>query len=72
MKTRYKIMTSVRSIEEVEQIVRAHKKGDDVILEKENMGWYVCFEGSWERMYLGNEKPALKIGQKVMITVEGL
>jgi hypothetical protein len=69
---RYKIRTKVRSVEQITRVVRAWKVGDNVLQDTEDLGWFVCFEGSWERLHLGRERPALHEGQTVEITIEGL
>jgi hypothetical protein len=76
MSTRYRISTTVRSIEFVKQTVRTTmEKGEDgekkVVAEAEDVGWFVCFEGSWERLFLGMDKPDLVKGQQVEITIQG-
>ena len=45
--------------------------GEKAELEEEDLGWFVCFEGSWERLHVGEEQPTLRVGQKVEITIEG-
>lgn len=37
-----------------------------------DLGWFVCLEGSWEKLHIGPDKPDLKIGQKVEVTLTGL
>ena len=69
---KYKIKTRVKSVERLDRVLRAHMVGGQAVVEKEDLGWYVCFEGSWEKLYLGTEKPNLKVGQAVEITIEGL
>lgn len=34
------------------------------------VGWFVHFEGSWESIFLGEEKPAFEPGDTVKITFE--
>lgn len=72
MTLRYKIKTTVKSVEQITRIVRSWKEGDGVFTDTEDLGWFVCFEGSWERLHLGHEKPTLCKGQKVEITIQGL
>lgn len=69
---RYKIKTRVKSVERLERTVSAHMVGGTAIMTKEDLGWFVCFDGSWEQLHLGSEKPNLKVGQLVEITIEGL
>lgn len=69
---RYKIKTKVKSVERISRVVRAWKVGDDVKQETEDLGWFVCFNGSWERLHLGNTKPELVEGQEVEIIIRRL
>lgn len=36
-----------------------------------SLGWFVSFEGSWEAVYFGTEKPDLVKGQMTTHTIEG-
>lgn len=67
---KYVIPTRVKLVEEVYRVVRADKRGDDVVVVRENLGWSVLFEGSHERLFLGYEKPDLQAGDPVRITIE--
>lgn len=67
-----KYRTKVKSVEQMDRVVRGRMIGGQAVLDKENLGWYVGFEGSWERLYYGISKPDLKVGQLVEITIEGL
>lgn len=69
----YKINTTVKSVEFLHRNVRGYLGLDGkAVTDTEPLGWYVCFEGSWERIYLGDTKPVLVKGQKVEITIKGL
>ena len=68
----YRIKTRVKSIEFRTRVVRTDKVDDAVVATTEDIGWFVCFEGSWEAMFLGFEKPELVKGQGIEITVRGL
>lgn len=69
---KYKFYTTVKSIERIERVVQTDKVGNEVTQYKEDLGWFVHFDGSWEKLHLGFEEPLLKKGQKVCITLEGL
>lgn len=74
---RYKILTTVKSVENVKQVVSGRKVKDadgqdETVLEYEDLGWFVVFEGSWEKLNFGTERPNLKKGQKVEIIIQGL
>jgi hypothetical protein len=69
----YKINTTVKSVEFLKRNVRGYMGADGrAVIDTEPLGWFVCFEGSWERLHMGNEKPALVKGQKVEIIIKGL
>lgn len=54
----------VADIGEKKRTLSVRKKGDDVVVEEENLGWFVRFEGSWESLFWGKEEPkGLKVGQ---------
>lgn len=59
---RYRIKTTVKSVEHITRVVRSRKIGDEVFSDTEDLGWFVCFEGSWERLHLGHDKPHLQVG----------
>lgn len=67
---RFVIETKVKRLENVERQIRSFIKDNNTITERENMGWYVQFEGSWESLSLGMEKPAWTPGDKIKITME--
>jgi hypothetical protein len=68
----YKINTTVKSVERLKRVVRGRMVGGQAILEEEDLGWFVCFEGSWERLHMGAVQPNLVVGQKVEIIIRGL
>lgn len=70
--TRYKIPTKVARVEQKSIVQRAWKTADgNVVAVTQKRGWWVSFEGSWESLYLGEERPDLHVGQDVLITIEG-
>lgn len=70
MATRYRIKTRVSRVEEKIITLSTHKHGEETITEKASAGWFVNFEGSWESLFLGKEKPNLQPGQHVNIIIE--
>jgi hypothetical protein len=69
----YKILTTVKSVEFLHRNVRGRMGPDgQAIIDTEPLGWYVSFEGSWERLHLGDTKPTLVKGQQVEILIRGL
>jgi hypothetical protein len=72
MTTRYKIPTKVVRVEHKSITLRSWKTADGTVeATTEKIGWWVSFEGSWESIYLGSERPDLYEGQDVLITIEG-
>jgi len=39
------------------------------VCDQHSIGWYVKLEGSWESMYVGDEKPNLTEGEKVTVSI---
>lgn len=39
-------------------------------LPREKLGWFVAFEGSYEAVHVGKEKPDLVIGQELEVTIK--
>lgn len=33
-------------------------------------GWYMLLEGSWEKLYVGMDKPDFAVGDRVKLTIE--
>jgi hypothetical protein len=68
----YRIRTKVRHIELKEKRLSSRKDphSDNVIVEIVPLGWFVHFEGSYESIYVGREKPAdLNVGMQVDILI---
>lgn len=61
-----KIHTAVVSIEEIAKIERVTKDGVPTLA---NLGWFVLFTGSHERLYVGTENPGLAKGDEVEIII---
>lgn len=60
------IHTSVASIERMDQIKSVSKEGVPVVAD---LGWFVLFSGSHERLYVGSENPGLAKGDEVEIVI---
>jgi len=53
-----RIPTRVLKLEERNRIVSARKNEDGTVtFRHENLGWFVHFEGSYEALFVGFEKP---------------
>jgi hypothetical protein len=69
----YLIRSNVSKIENKKQAVRSVLVGKDEYgkpmyqVEYQNMGWFVLFTGSSEFLYLGHDKPDIRVGQSVEI-----
>lgn len=69
--TRYAINTKVVRVEERFTTEYVSGSGVDVVNRQRSLGWFVQFEGSYEMLFLGHEKPdGLATGDAVKITVE--
>jgi len=67
----YRIPTRVVKIEEKEYVLAGRKdeKGEPVFTKK-TLGWFVHFEGSYESLFVGYEKPIdLDLGSEVDILI---
>lgn len=69
-KIKYIIHTRVVDIGEMSEVVSGKKVGDETILTTENRGYFVLFDGSRERLFLGWDEPRIKKGDKIKITIE--
>jgi hypothetical protein len=69
-KVRYIINTSVASIEEHFQTQYISGFGKDCVTREVSVGWFALFNGSYEALNLGKEKPNLKRGDPIRIIVE--
>lgn len=67
---RFVINTTVKRLENIEKQIRSFMQDNNTITERENLGWFVQFEGSWESLSLGKEKPGWATGDKIKITME--
>lgn len=54
-----------------EPVVSGRKVHDDVILTRENRGWFMLLEGSKEAVHVGYDEPVtIKPGAKCKVTIE--
>lgn len=67
---KYVFSAKVRGVEEkfVERYIGGI--GDDALFATISQGWYINLIGSWEMLYVGNDKPNLKINDDVTVTIE--
>ena len=67
-----KFYTKVKKAERKKRIKRAHRQSgsDTIITEDEDLGWAILLEGSWEWLFVGDEDPEFRAGDKVEVTIE--
>lgn len=42
-----------------------------VVVDREDLGWFILLEGSWEMLYWGHqEDPNAVVGQRVQVTIQ--
>lgn len=68
--------TPVVSVEKKRRALRARKIGtkdaegkDEIVVEYEDLGWFVHLHGSWESLFIGHDEPDLKPGQVMVVTM---
>lgn len=64
--------TSIAKIEQRSRVLRAWKdaEGNAHTLE-EDLGWFACYDGSYESVHLGHEKPpGWRKGRKMRVIME--
>lgn len=65
----YTIKTRVCNVEHRSERLHVGGFGQDATFRTAPIGWFVHFEGSWEAIYLGTEKPDLKSGDPIQIQI---
>lgn len=68
LKINYNIFTKVLKVEEGFEKVYVSGSGESAVFTKRSLGWFVTFEGSYESLFFGDEKPRLSVGKNVKIT----
>ena len=61
--------TKVAKVERKSRVVRAWKEGDDVKIVREDLGWFVRLDGSWEAIRVGDDGPGLEVGDLVEVKI---
>jgi len=64
---KYSFFTTVDEIFHHEPMVRSHRDGSVVT---EDRGWFIRFNGSYEALHVGTEKPEMGVGDRIKLTVE--
>jgi len=70
----YVFKAKVKNLESKRRALSAHKHPtveNEVVWVYEDIGWFVTFEGSWEALFVGVDRPAgLEPGTEVRIIIE--
>lgn len=66
----YSIYTKVVKNEESFERLHLSGSGESAVFTKRSLGWFVTFEGSYESLFFGDEKPKLSVGKTVKITFQ--
>jgi hypothetical protein len=66
----YIIPTRITRIEAKRRVLRGRMVNGQAVLDYEDLGWFVSFEGSHESLCLGPEPPKLTVGQEVNLRIE--
>ena len=70
----YVFKAKVKSLESKRRALSAHKHPtveNEVVWVYEDIGWFVTFEGSWEALFVGMDRPTdLEPGTEVEISIE--
>jgi len=66
----YTIITKVKTVELRKRHIKSWKNEQTNVVESkyEDIGWFVQFEGSWEGLFFGMDKPDFTTGDEVKIT----
>lgn len=64
----YTIEAKALKVEECFETLRVDKIGDEVMTQKQSLGWFVHFQGSHESIFFGDEKPDFAVDDIVVIT----
>lgn len=67
---RYIINSTVRGVTEEFYEKYISGFGDSAVFERTSKGWFIFLSGSYEKLHLGFDKPDIKVGDKVKITIE--
>ena len=67
--TKIKFEAKVTSVQERFESHHVSGVGDDAAFSKVSIGWFIGFEGSWELIHVGTDKPETKIGDVATIEI---
>lgn len=60
----------IRDVRHETKVLRTYKRGEEIVQETVDLGWFVSFEGSWEAISWSTEKPGLGPGQVLIASFE--
>lgn len=66
----YTIEAKALKVEECFETLRVDKVGDEVMTQKQSLGWFVHFQGSHESIFFGDAKPDFNAGDIVKISFQ--
>jgi len=69
-KIKYVIATTVIGVNEEHRKVWVSGIGKETVFREHSLGWFVHLDGSDEAICLGAERPVLKVGDAIKITIE--
>lgn len=72
MRTLYTIQTKVTAVREIKEKIHTKGVGKDAEFEEVSLGWFLHLDGSRELIHVGPDKPELKAGDPIRITIEAL
>ncbi len=64
---RYSLYTTVAEVFHYTPVCRVDRDGTE---HKNDQGWFVRLDGSYEAMFVGHEQPAMRPGDTVKLTIE--
>lgn len=68
---KYTFFSHVDEVFHHQPVVRSKRSAEgDITHITEDHGWFVRMHGSYEALYVGNEKPAMEKGDRIKLTVE--
>jgi hypothetical protein len=68
--TNYTYRTKVAKIEEKFDRTNWRKVNGESICDRVSRGWYLLMEGSRESIYIGTDKPDLRVGQTIEVILK--
>lgn len=64
------IETRVKRVWEQIEKVYVNGTGNSAVFESVSRGWFVAFQGSYEALFFGEERPEFQPGDRIKITFE--